>query len=197
MKANQTWDGGRRRFLYRCAALPMLAGVPALAEEMAPTPVCRADGLTPPQTEGPFFTPASPPRTSLLEPGLAGRRIVVEGFVLSTRCRPLAGVLLDFWQADDRGAYDNAGFRLRGHQFSDAAGRYRLETVLPGLYPGRTRHIHVKLGIPGRPLLTTQLYFPGEAANPRDALFDRRLLLSAAGEAPGAPARFDFVLEPG
>ncbi len=195
MKPNPVSPAARRRFLSRCAALPVLLALPAAAQQRAATPACGGDGPTPPQTEGPFFTPASPQRTSLLETGLPGRRIVVAGTVLSSRCRPLAGVLLDFWQADDAGAYDNAGFRLRGHQFSDAAGRYRLETIVPGLYPGRTRHIHVKLGLAGRAVLTTQLYFPGEAANRRDFLFDRRLLLSAAGGEAGAPARFDFVLQ--
>src|SRR3712207_6926313 len=50
---------------------------------------------------------------------------------VDTRCRPVAGALLDFWQADARGEYDNSGFRLRGHQFADSRGRYRLRTVVP------------------------------------------------------------------
>jgi len=60
----------------------------------------------------------------------------------------VGGALLDFWQADAAGDYDNTGFRLRGHQFSGADGRFRLATVVPGLYPGRTRHIHVKVQRP-------------------------------------------------
>ena len=63
-----------------------------------------------------------------------------------------------------RGNYDNVGFRLRGHQFTDAEGRYPLQTIVPGLYPGRTRHIHVKVQAPNGPILTTQLYFPNERA---------------------------------
>ncbi len=61
------------------------------------------------------------------------------------RSWPLANALLDFWQCDDAGVYDTRGFKLRGNQFTDAEGRYRLDTIVPGLYPGRTRHIHVKL----------------------------------------------------
>src|SRR5204862_188663 len=76
--------------------------------------------------------------------------------------------------------HDNAGFRLRGHQLTDAEGRYRLETILPGVYPGRTRHIHVKAQAPSRPALTTQLYFPGEAGNARDGIFDPELLVAFA-----------------
>ena len=170
-------------------------GAPALAQTTRPpTPACGAQGSTPSQTEGPYFKPSSPERVSLLEPEMRGRRLTVTGAVLSTDCKPLPRALLDFWHADAGGRYDNAGFRLRGHQLTDAEGRYRLETILPGVYPGRTRHIHVKVQAPnGRPL-TTQLYFPGEAGNARDGIFDPALLVALADNADGATARFDFVL---
>jgi protocatechuate 3,4-dioxygenase beta subunit len=71
-----------------------------------------------------------------------------------------------------------AGFRLRGHQFTDGAGRYRLDTIVPGVYPGRTRHIHVRVQAPNGPLLTTQLYFPGETENRRDGIFNPKLLMA-------------------
>jgi len=67
-----------------------------------------------------------------------------------------------------RGCMTNTGYRLRGHQFTDEAGRYALETVVPGLYPGRTRHLHVKVQAPNQPVLTTQLYFPGQPSNATD-----------------------------
>ena len=102
------------------------------------------------------------PDQLLVEPGMPGRRLALEGFVVTRSCRPVFGALLDFWHADAIGEYDNKGFRLRGHQFADALGRYRLSTILPGLYPGRTRHVHVKVRMPSGRLLTTQLYFPGE-----------------------------------
>ena len=114
------------------------------------------------QTEGPYFKPSSPERTELFEEGMAGQPIELVGLVLGRDCKPIAGALLDFWQADDKGRYDNSGFRLRGHQFSDSEGRYRLRSVVPGIYPGRTRHIHVKVQPQGGRVLTTQLYFPGE-----------------------------------
>src|SRR5262249_10896110 len=138
--------------------------------------------------------PASPMRASLLERGMAGTRIVVAGFVMSTECKPVARALIDVWQADDRGEYDNTGFTLRGHQFTDEAGRYRLETIIPGLYPGRTRHIHVKVQAPGRPVLTTQFYFPGEPRNRRDGIFMEALVLPLRETADGKTAAFDFVL---
>jgi protocatechuate 3,4-dioxygenase beta subunit len=146
--------------------------------------------MTPRQTEGPFFTPKSPQRTSLLEGG-EKTRLVLVGTVLTTGCAPVARALVDFWQADDAGRYDNEGFRLRGHQFTDAQGRYRLETVVPGLYPGRTRHIHVKVQPPGGRILTTQVYFPGDPANRRDGLYLPELELKSAKAGEGS---FDFVV---
>ena len=125
---------------------------------------------------------------------MEGTRIVVTGAVLSTDCKPVAGALVDFWQADAAGAYDNAGYRLRGHQFTDDHGRYRLETVVPGLYPGRTRHFHVNVQAPHRPVLTTQLYLPGEPANQRDFLYRPELLVTLAHEAGGQVGTFTFVL---
>lgn len=162
---------------------------------LPPTPACGDDDdPTPAQTEGPYFTPDSPERTSLLEAGVTGTRLVITGGVLTTGCQPVDRALLDFWQADDAGRYDNVGYRLRGHQFTDARGRYTLETIVPGLYPGRTRHIHVKVQAPGQPVLTTQLYFPGEPANAADRLFDSALRVAEQSAADGRAASFDFVL---
>jgi intradiol ring-cleaving dioxygenase-like protein len=167
-----------------------------LGGTLAPTPACDdGDDPTPAQTEGPYFTPNSPQRASLVEAGMAGQRLVVAGTVLTTGCRPVQRALLDFWQADDAGRYDNQGYRLRGHQFSDTEGGWRLETVVPGLYAGRTRHLHVKVQAPGGPVLTTQLYFPGEPANDRDGIFRPELLLGDVRDAGDTlQASFTFVL---
>jgi protocatechuate 3,4-dioxygenase beta subunit len=160
------------------------------------TPACADDDddPTPAQTEGPYFKPSSPLRTSLLEAGMAGTRLVISGQVLTTTCVPVAHALLDFWQADNAGAYDNSGFRLRGHQFTDANGRFSLETIVPGLYPGRTRHIHVKVQAPNQSILTTQLYFPGEARNASDGIYSAELLLAVVDGANGKDATFNFVV---
>jgi protocatechuate 3,4-dioxygenase beta subunit len=162
---------------------------------LAPTPACDdGDEPTVEQTEGPFFTPDSPERASFLEPGIEGTKLVLAGSVLATDCSPVAGALLDFWHADSQGEYDNEGYRLRGHQFADSRGRYRLETIVPGLYTGRTRHIHVKVQVPNGPVLTTQLYFPGEPGNDSDSIFDPTLLIELRRGHTEA-ASFDFVLE--
>jgi protocatechuate 3,4-dioxygenase beta subunit len=165
------------------------------AQTFQPTPSCPDGGEpTPRQTEGPYFKPTSPERASLLEPGMKGVRIVVTGVVRLASCQPVPRALIDVWHADDRGDYDNAGYRLRGHQFTDDQGRYRLETIVPGVYPGRTRHFHLKIQAPKGPVLTTQLYFPGEAANAGDPIFKRELVLRVRDGAEGKTGTFDFVL---
>jgi len=162
---------------------------------LVPTPACHdGDEPTQAQTEGPFFKPSSPERIELIEAGMAGQPIDLVGFVISRDCKPIAGALLDFWQADDKGNYDNSGFRLRGHQFTDADGRFRLKTVVPGAYVGRTRHIHVKVQPRGGRVLTTQLYFPGEARNRSDGLFRKELLVRTAKNEGWLAGRFDFVV---
>ena len=163
--------------------------------QLMPTPACHdGDEPTLHQTEGPFFKPSSPERIELLEAGMAGQPIELVGFVLSRDCKPVAGALLDFWQADEKGQYDNSGFRLRGHQFTDAEGRFRLRSIVPGAYVGRTRHIHVKVQPQGGRVLTTQLYFPGEQKNRSDGLFRKELLVRTAENEGWLAGRFDFVV---
>ena len=106
----------------------------------------------------------------------------------------MARALVDFWQADSGGSYDNSTFGFRGHQFTDAQGRYVLETVVPGLYPGRTRHIHVKVQTPGGRILTTQLYFAGEARNASDGIYRKECEIAVSEAANGRNGTFSFVL---
>jgi protocatechuate 3,4-dioxygenase beta subunit len=170
---------------------------PTKAPVLVPTPACGDDddlADIPQQTEGPFFTPDTPERHSLLEPGMAGTKLLVTGYVYTTDCQPVAGALLDFWHADADGVYDNEGYRLRGHQFADEEGRFALETIVPGLYSGRTRHIHVKAQGLGGPILTTQLYFPDEPDNERDMIFDPGLLMDVQEANDGQLAFFTFVV---
>lgn len=119
----------------------------------------------------------------------------MRGFVLTSDCQPLAGAHVDVWQTDAAGQYDNAGFRMRGVQRTAADGSYRIETVVPGEYPSRTPHIHVKVQATGGPELTTQLYVPGNTRNASDNIFDPALVLSGVQVgATGTPARFDFIV---
>lgn len=195
----------RRRFLHSVAVA--LAPVAFLARvratlgseiesvELEPTPAAGDElELTPEETAGPFFQPNSPLKNNFREPGVNGTSINLTGFVLNRRGKPVPGVLLDFWHADGDGEYDLHGFRCRGHQFSDSNGRYILETVWPGLYPGRTRHYHVRVQAAHGPVLTTQLYFPGEERNDSDSLFRRDLLVKIRETKEGRIATFNFVL---
>jgi protocatechuate 3,4-dioxygenase beta subunit len=170
----------------------------ALAQQrLPPTPQCK-DGDEDPtaaETEGPYYKPDSPQRADLREPGLGGRPVILTGVVLTRRCKPIARAVVDLWHADDKGEYDDRGFRYRGHVLTDAEGRYQFRTIMPALYPGRTRHYHVKVMVPGRALLTTQLYFPNEPANLRDALFRRTLQMRIAESGEGLTAQFLFVVD--
>lgn len=168
---------------------------------LAPTPACGdADDFaeTLAQTEGPYFTPNSPERSSLLEEGMPGTKLFVTGYVYGVDCTPIEGALVDFWHCDDAGVYDNVGYTLRGHQFTDATGRYELTTIVPGIYTGRTRHIHVKAQRPDADVLTSQLYFPDVPdENAADGIFDPSLLMdySDAEDGDGKVGFFTFVLE--
>ncbi len=146
-------------------------------------------------TEGPYFKSGSP-ESSTLSGGQSGTKLTLTGYVLTADCKPVAHALLDFWQANAQGQYDNSGYTLRGHLFTDASGRYQLETVVPGLYPGRTEHIHVKVQAPGGPILTTQLFFPGVQQNQSDGIFDQRLLLTSVEQTnAGMSATYNFVIQ--
>jgi protocatechuate 3,4-dioxygenase beta subunit len=189
----------RRRVLANgslAASGLFLAADAALApRSLAATPACDdGDEPTLPETEGPYFKPRSPHRGDLRQKGMEGRLVELSGRVLTGSCRPLAGALVDLWHADSRGVYDNTGFRLRGHVFTDADGRYLFRTIMPGLYPGRTRHYHVKVKAPGRRLLTTQFYFPDEQRNDSDDLFRRELVMRVAAAEEALHASFDVVL---
>jgi protocatechuate 3,4-dioxygenase beta subunit len=152
--------------------------------------------LTVAETEGPYFKTNSPERTSLIaDTTVQGTVLTITGQVLSQTGQPVANAMLDFWQADPSGTYDNSGYTLRGHQYTDANGYYTLTTVVPGLYPGRTRHIHVKVQAPNSSVLTTQLFFPGEARNSTDGIFDPSLVLNTQTNADATQsATFNFVV---
>ena len=197
--------GISRKILLKAAmvAIPIpvvLAAAPAFSSGRTPsgqslevTPDCHdGDAPTIEQTEGPYFKPNSPLRSSIVDgPGTA---LTVSGYVFGLGCQGISGVLLDFWQADNGGNYDNTTYRFRGHQFTNAQGAFSLTTIVPGLYPGRTRHIHVKLQAPGKRVVTTQLYFPNEPRNNTDSIFDPRLLMNVQQNGSGRVATFDFIL---
>ncbi|HVA96340.1 MAG TPA: hypothetical protein VND99_01675 [Candidatus Acidoferrales bacterium] len=149
------------------------------------------------ETEGPYYKGGSPERTNLYDKNIPGTKFTLTGYVLDTNCNPKAHAWLDFWQADGNGHYDNSGYTLRGHQYTDAQGKFTLVTVIPGEYPGRTPHIHVKVRANSNsPILTTQLYIPGLTSNAQDSIYDPTLQMQKVNVSKdGTTATFTFIIK--
>jgi protocatechuate 3,4-dioxygenase beta subunit len=144
-------------------------------------------------TEGPYYKANPPQNAALRTAGVPGTPLTLTGYVVSKSCQPIANAKLDFWQADGNGNYDNSGYTLRGWQLSDANGAYRLETVIPGLYPGRTEHIHFKVTVNGT-TYTSQLFFPGVAQNEDDSIYSSQMLVKLNTTASPVTGTFTFVV---
>ena len=161
--------------------------------------VSCAGAATMAQTEGPYYKAGAPERTTLVDGQTSGDLLLLTGQVMTTACEPMAGAVVDVWQADENGEYDNIGYRMRGRVTTDAEGRYVLETVIPGEYPGRTPHIHVKVFTPGgNELLTTQIYLTGLSEQIADSIFLPDLLardLPSDSEGRRVVA-FDLIVAP-
>jgi protocatechuate 3,4-dioxygenase, beta subunit len=181
-----------------------------LRADTPPTSAC-ADA-TAAQTTGPFYpthdrADEDPDLTRVKgRPGRAtGEVIVVQGRVLDEACRPIAGALVEIWQANTHGRYDHekdAGnprpldpnFQSWAEMPTDAEGRFRFTTIKPGSYPVgddgwiRPPHIHFRVSRRGYHELVTQMYLDGEALNGLDRI--RKEL------APGDQARVTVTLEP-
>jgi protocatechuate 3,4-dioxygenase, beta subunit len=142
--------------------------------------------LTPRQTEGPYYPTILPTDTDhdLLVNGAqtyaVAQRALVEGVVLNRRSQPVPRAVVEIWQCDEKGRYHHPSdggadpaFQGFGRVTVGADGRFAFKTMRPSRYVGRTPHIHVKVKLDGRELLTTQLYVQGEADNERDSLWRR------------------------
>ncbi len=124
---------------------------------------------TGPQTAGPYY-PGEPPARMNITGDRIGVLLALDLTVLATgSCQPLAGAEVDVWTADSNGKYSGyAVFEtqsedwLRGQQLTGADGTIQVSGIVPGAYPGRAVHVHVKVRAEGRAELTTQLYFPDE-----------------------------------
>lgn len=156
----------------------------------------KSRDATPSVEEGPYYTPGSPERNNIVGAGTPGRKLVLEGYVYDRQGQPVVNAWLDFWHADGEGNYDNEAYNLRGHQHSDENGHYRLETVRPGDYSFRAPHIHAKVRANEKsPVLTTQLYFPGESKNQTDPLFNNGTVMEVTETDGGQKGTFNFVVD--
>ena len=185
----------RRRSLLHGAGAGLAVAMLPLRGAVALTPSCGGQGEpTLSQGEGPYFTPDSPLKADFAADTDPGEVLALRGLVLDPSCQPVAGAVVDLWHADRDGRYDNNGFALRGHQFTDAEGRYAFTTCTPGDYPGRARHFHVQARAPDGPLLTKQLYFPDDPGRLKDFGYRPALELALSGDAGRRTGRFDFIV---
>jgi protocatechuate 3,4-dioxygenase beta subunit len=173
--------------------------------------------LTPAQTEGPFYPVGFPEDTDfdLLRQGATvyarGQVAWLEGAVLDPDGQPVHGAAVEIWQCDADGHYRHPGdgnradpaFQAFGRVVVDHEGRYRFRSLRPVAYAGRTPHIHVKVRLARRTLLTTQVYVEGDPGNERDGLWrslrdplDRAALTLPFRPSPdGLRAQFPIVVQ--
>jgi len=152
-----------------------------------------------------------------------GERIIVSGRLLDEAGRPIAGQLVEVWQANAAGRYAHEGdqhpapldpnFTGAGRCLTDAEGGYRFVTVKPGAYPWKNhqnawRPAHIHFSVFGRKFterLVTQMYFPGDPLFAFDPIFNSvsqpargRMVstfdLSTTVEEWGLGYRFDVVV---
>ena len=197
-----------RRFVFRS-----LLAAPAalfLAGRKFSAADSRSCAPTQPDIRGPFYVPGAPRRLEVAGPSEPGERIAIRGRVFSGDCAtPLAGALLDVWQADAKGEYHGKDeqYRLRGQVLTGPDGTYEFHSVKPGNYRQdngwRPAHIHFTVSGPGHAPVTTQLYFRGDPyLSPNDSCGSechsddaaRIVALEPAGASKSA--RFDVVLKP-
>jgi protocatechuate 3,4-dioxygenase beta subunit len=171
---------------------------------------------TPAQTEGPFYPVKLPDDTDfdLLAQGklryTRGAATWLDGTVTDTTGRPLRGAVVEIWQCDEQGHYHHPGdgskadpaFQGFGRVVAGTDGSYRFRTIRPAPYTGRTPHIHLKVRLAQRELLTTQLYVEGDTGNARDFLWRRlsaedraAITVPFAPAADGLQARFGIVVD--
>ena len=142
--------------------------------------------LTPEQTIGPYYPDKMPLDldndllvvNDNITPAV-GQIAWLTGRILDQTGQPVRGALVEIWQADNNGAYINSAspianrdknFQGYGRFLTGSSGQYLFRTVKPGLYPGRTRHVHYSVTAPGQPQFTTQLYVAGEPLNSTDGI---------------------------
>lgn len=143
---------------------------------------------TPRQTEGPFYPDKLPLDTDndliiindSTSPAV-GEVTYLGGRILDSRGNPLRNALVEIWQVDNHGVYINSKdpyrakhddhFQGYGRFLTGSTGEYTFRTIKPVLYPGRTAHIHFKIGKGEKSLLTTQCYVKGEPHNERDGIY--------------------------
>jgi protocatechuate 3,4-dioxygenase beta subunit len=148
---------------------------------------------------GPFYKEGAPFRSDLTSGVSVSKVLEVRGRVVGCDCEtPLADAIVDIWQADESGAYDNTGYLLRGRMLTDTDGQYLYSSVLPGAYLNgsqyRPKHIHYKVTHPSASGLVTQLYFQGDPYIPQDPFVKDALVMPLSEDSGIYRVTFDIVL---
>jgi protocatechuate 3,4-dioxygenase beta subunit len=181
-----------------------------------PGPGGRPWAVTEDNILGPFHRPGAPYRAKITPPMEPGVVMLIRGRVygFDTR-RPLAGAVLDVWQASANGRYDNDDpkrppaadvFTNRARLITDENGFYEFETIKPGAYridktTWRPNHIHFWIRHTAYRPLVTQLYFRGDEHQKGDPWIKESLIIELRDQkTPGGQAyktgTFDIVLAP-
>lgn len=195
--------GGSARSVPPPVASPTVPTVGSSASAPTVPPTSARCDVTPDNIEGPYYRDGAPMRADLTHARTPGTRLVVRGRVTGPGCEPVSRALLDVWQADHAGRYDNDGHAgdemvLRGKLVTADDGTFELRSIVPGRYLNgaqyRPAHVHFKVSAAGFAPLTTQLYFEGDAYNPIDPFIKSPLIMRLGDEAGRKAARFDFAL---
>jgi protocatechuate 3,4-dioxygenase beta subunit len=182
------FGASRRNFMRSSLALGALVA----AEWMKPSHALSTCVPTPRETAGPFYPVRYPidkdndltflnNQTGKAE----GETILINGLVQNKSCEPVAGALVEIWQACSTGKYNHPrdpnkarldpNFQYWGKALTNEKGEYAFKTIKPGSYPAswlwtRPPHIHFTIQAKQYAPLTTQMYFAGERLNVKDRL---------------------------
>jgi protocatechuate 3,4-dioxygenase beta subunit len=204
----------RRDLLYRCAVSGALTIAPTISLSAAAAAIDAATSHPSKPTDwqqlGPFYKRNAPSQTQLRMAGDPGLPLAVHGSVFSASGDALPQAQIEIWHADHSGHYDLKGYRFRTRLLTDAAGRYGIDSIMPGRYEDRPfPHIHYIITAPGHKVLTTQIYFATDPIYDGDPQrnFNRNpdlagpelirpvLLTVEAGKEISAQVQFEIVLE--
>jgi hydroxyquinol 1,2-dioxygenase len=155
-------------------------------------------GATETTVLGPFYVGEHKPMPhgTDIAPNLTGERMFVQARVTDLAGKPLAGVPVDVWHADDDGFYDSQkptyatqGPSSRARFITDGDGRFFFRSILPCSYPIpvdgpvgemihatrrpalRPAHVHFLVAAPGYEPLVTHVFIGGDPNIDRDVVF--------------------------
>ena len=166
---------------------------------VAAAPPCDPTAKLTPSRSAAGYRANVPQRTKLSDSGDPGQALHLTGSVIGLRCGLIAGATVDVWHASASGVMDASGMRLRGSQRTDAEGRYRVETIVPGAAAGQAPRVNMRVTVPGKTTLTTMVFLPDAVAgalNKQDKAFDAVLAMALLDRSSARlTASFNVILD--